>query len=348
MASLISLGLSGLSASQTALQTTGHNITNVNTEGYSRQVVTQTANRAGFNGSVFVGNGTTIQDVRRVYNEYLGTQLRTSTSLNSEAQAYLTQISQTDSLLADSTTGISTVLASFFSALQTAAENPTDASSRALLLTSATGLSERFGSIYTQLQDQNTYINAQLTAMTEQVNQLTTSIAQYNQAILQASATGAVPNDLMDARDQAVLELSEMVGVTVVKQDNNIYNLYVASGQPLVTGSTASKLTAVPSQDDPQRLSLNLTTGSMTMDITSGVSGGEIGGLLRYRSEVLDPTMNELGRLALVSPTRSTVNWGRGWISTAISAPCCSPISTATRPPGCAAWRRSATAAAPR
>lgn len=311
MASLISIGLSGLSASQTALATTGNNISNVDTPGYSRQSVVQASATAEFVGVGYVGNGTTVADVRRIYSEYLNTQLRTSTGLDSEAQAYLTQISQTDALLADSTTGISSVLSTFFAALQTAAENPTDASARALLLTNAEGLSERFGSVYSQLADQNSYINSQLTSMTEQVNQLATSIADYNQAIVQASASGATPNDLLDARDQALVDLSSLVGVTVVTEGNNA-NVFLGSGQPLVIGNSASKLTAEPSATDPSRLNLMLSNGYSSIDVTSVVSGGSISGLVRYRQDVLDPTLNELGRLAVVIADQVNSTLGQG------------------------------------
>jgi len=311
VASLISIGLSGLSASQTALATTGNNIANVDTAGYSRQSVVQKSASAEFIGVGYVGNGTTVADVRRIYSEYLNTQLRTSTGLDAEAQTYLTQINQTDALLADSTTGISSVLSSFFEALQTAAENPTDASARALLLTNASGLAERFSSVYSQLADQNTYINSQLSSMAEQVNQLASSIANYNQAIVQASASGATPNDLLDARDQALVDLSELVGVTVVMEGNNA-NVFIGSGQPLVMGNTASTLTAEPSTTDPTRLNLMLTSGYSSVDVTSVVSGGSISGLVRYREEVLDPTLNELGRLALVIADQVNSQLGQG------------------------------------
>jgi len=308
---LISIGLSGLSASQTALATTGNNIANVDTAGYSRQSVVQKSASAEFIGVGYVGNGTTVADVRRIYSEYLNTQLRTSTGLDAEAQTYLTQINQTDALLADSTTGISSVLSSFFEALQTAAENPTDASARALLLTNASGLAERFSSVYSQLADQNTYINSQLSSMAEQVNQLASSIANYNQAIVQASASGATPNDLLDARDQALVDLSELIGVTVVMEGNNA-NVFIGSGQPLVMGNTASTLTAEPSTTDPTRLNLMLTSGYSSVDVTSVVSGGSISGLVRYREEVLDPTLNELGRLALVIADQVNSQLGQG------------------------------------
>jgi flagellar hook-associated protein 1 FlgK len=298
--SLISIGLSGLTASQTALNTTGNNITNVDTAGYSRQTVVQVAAAAQSIGVAYVGTGTTVADVRRIYSEYLTTQLRSSTSLDTEAQTYYTSISTVDSLLADSTTGISSSLSSFFSALQTVSSTPTDSSARALLLTSATTLSSRFNSIYSQLADQNSYVNTQLSASATQVNALAQKIADYNQAITAASASGSTPNSLLDARDQAVADLSELVGVSVVDQ-NGSYNVYIGSGQPLVVGNTVSTLSAVASTDDPSRYSLVLTGSSGTsVDVTESISGGSMTGLVRYRDEVLDTSLNELGRLALV------------------------------------------------
>ncbi|TBU99976.1 flagellar hook-associated protein FlgK [Stutzerimonas kirkiae] len=312
MADLLSIGISGLRVSQTALSVTGNNIANTDTAGYSRQTVTQVSSASQQLGANYLGSGATITDVRRIYSDYLTTQVRTSTALDSEAQTYLTQINQVNSLLADSTTGISAVLESFFSALQTAAASPTDTASRQLLLTQSSTLGERFNSIYTQLSEQNGYINQQLSSMTQQVNSLASSVAQYNQAIITASASGSAPNDLLDQRDEAVRELSELIGVTVVEQGNS-YNLFVGNGQPLVVGSSASQLSAVPSTDDPSRFALQLTqNGYATLDITSSVTGGQIGGLVRYREEVLDTTLNDLGRMALVVADQVNSQLGQG------------------------------------
>ncbi|WP_437884222.1 flagellar hook-associated protein FlgK [Pseudomonas sp. LRF_L74] len=298
--SLISIGLSGLTAAQTALSTTGNNISNVNTDGYSRQTVSQVASASVSIGVAYVGTGTTVADVRRIYSQYLSNQLNSSTALDAEAQTYYTSISTVDSILADSTTGISSALSSFFDALQTASATPTDSSARALLLTSASSLAERFNSIYSQLQDQNSYVNQQLAASANQVNTLASQIASYNQAIVAATASGATPNDLLDAREAAVKELSSLVGVSVVEQDG-AYNVYLGSGQPLVVGTSVSTLSASASEEDPSRYSLTLTLpGGTSVDVTNSVSGGSITGLIRYRDEVLDTSLNELGRLALV------------------------------------------------
>ncbi|WP_374438707.1 flagellar hook-associated protein FlgK [Pseudomonas panipatensis] len=296
---LLSIGLSGLNASQTALTTTGNNITNVDTAGYTRQQSMQTTSASQFAGQYYIGTGTTVQDVRRLYSEFMNNQLRSSTAVNSDAQTYLTQVNQVDSLLSDSSTGLSSVMQKFFASLQTAAGSPTDVASRQLVLTQAGNLAQRFNSISTQLGTQNSYVNTQMESIAGQVTDLAKTIAQYNQAITAASASGANPNDLLDKRDQAVAQLSSMIGVSVVKQDSS-YNLYLGSGQPLVVGSKSAALSAGPSATNPGQDSLTLTMGNASLDVTSVVTGGQMGGLLRYRNEVLQPTQNELGRMSIV------------------------------------------------
>lgn len=302
MADLLSIGASGLAASQTALSVTGNNVTNADTEGYSRQTVSQSSALSTKQGNFYLGNGTTLADVRRVYSSYLGTQLQVATALSSDAQSYSTQASSVDSLLSDGTTGISTVLQNLFSALQTASSLPDDTGTRQQLLAQADSLSDRFNSVYSQLDGQNSSINQQLSSLTTNVNKLTSSIAQYNQQIatLSANASGAEPNDLLDARDEAVRQLNETIGATVVNQ-NGTYNVYLnGSGQPLVMGNSASTLSVSPSKSDPTQYGVTLTRNQSSLDVTSTVTGGEMGGLLRYRSDMLDSTTNELGRMALV------------------------------------------------
>lgn len=312
MPDLLAIGVSGLRVSQTALAVTGNNISNTDTAGYTRQQTVQQSNASQRLGASYLGTGASIIDVRRIYSDFLTTQVRTATALDNEAQTYLTEINQVNSLLADSTTGITAVMEDFFAALQTAAASPTDTASRQLLLTQAETLSERFNSIYNQLTEQNSYINQQLSSITNQVNTLATSVAGYNQAISEVSASGGSPNDLLDKRDEAVRELSELVGVTVVEQDGS-YNLFIGNGQPLVMGGTASTLSAVPSSTDPTRYAMELSqNGDSSMDVTSSLTGGQIGGLLRYREEVLDTTLNDLGRLALVVSDQVNSQLGQG------------------------------------
>lgn len=221
MSNLISIGLSGLNASQTALAITGNNIANAAVSGYSRQQTIQTTGPSHNIGAGFVGTGTTLSDVRRIYNAYLDNQLQTATSLNTDAAAFQDQITGIDKLLAESSTGISSVLTAFFSALQTASAKPSDIASRQLLLTQAQTLSNRFNSISSEMNKQNSSINSQLETLSGQVNKLTSSIADLNKQITQLSASGASPNNLLDARSEAVRQLNELVGVTVQERDGN-------------------------------------------------------------------------------------------------------------------------------
>ena len=309
--SLINIGMSGLNASQAALATVGNNIANANAAGYSRQQLIQTSAGSQQVGGVFIGSGTTLADVRRVYNAYIDAQLQTTTSLNGDAQAYLDQIGAVDKLLSDKNTGVSAALGSFFASLQTAAGAPGDMSARQLLLTNAQTLSNRFNAISSQLTQQNDGINSQLTTLASMVNQHTATIASLNQQITQASTSGSTPNNLLDARNEAVRSLNELVGVKVQEHDG-VYDISLGTGQTLVTGNTSNTLSAVPGKTDKSQYSLQIDYPQSSIEVTSVVTGGKMGGLLRYRNDVLAPAINDLGRTALVVSDAFNKQLGQG------------------------------------
>ncbi|MBK4994429.1 flagellar hook-associated protein FlgK [Pseudomonas sp. S37] len=299
MASLINIGMSGLGAAQSGFYTLGNNIANADVDSYSRQQIVQKAKGGQQEGQFFIGSGTTLADVRRVYNAFLENQLRTTTSLSSEASSYLSQITPLDTALSGSDTGITAALQSFFSAMQDAAAKPTEDASRQLLLSSAQSLAKRFNTLSSQLQQQNSNLNDNMGSLVNQVNSLTKTIADLNTQISRVSAISGQPNDLLDQRDGAVRELNALIGTDVVER-NGSYDIYLKNGQSLVLGNTTQTLGVETSATDPTRMALILNRGSTKMDITSSATGGEIGGLIRYRTETLDPALNELGRVALV------------------------------------------------
>jgi flagellar hook-associated protein 1 FlgK len=299
--SLISIGLSGITASNAAINTIGNNTANVDTAGYSRQQVMTTAS-AQINiglGVGYIGTGTTLSDVRRIYNSYLDAQLQSSTALSADAKAYSGQASKTDSLLSDGTTGVAAQMTAFFTNLQSIATNATQSAERSSFLTQASALAARFNSVASQLTSQNENVNAQLTSYASQVNELTTTIAGLNKQITQASAGNTSPNSLLDSRNEAVRQLNELVGVKVVENNGN-YDIYTGTGQSLVSGATSYKMSATPSPADPLQYNVQIAYGQTQTDVTTVVTGGAVGGLLRYRSEVLVPSMNELSRVAMV------------------------------------------------
>lgn len=299
MASLINIGMSGLGAAQAGMFVLGNNIANADVESYSRQQMVQKTKGAQQVGQVFMGTGTTLADVRRVYNSFIENQLRTTTSLASDANTYLNQIGPLNTALSGADTGITAALKSFFSAMQDASAKPTEDASRQLLLTSAQSLAKRFNSLSAQFTQQNDNINGNLASMSEQVNNITKTIADLNEQIAKLGAVNGQPNDLLDQRDGAVRELNKLIGVDVVEREGS-YDIYLKNGQFLVLGNTAQTLGVEAAPTDPTRMNLVLNRGSTKMDITDSATGGEIGGLLRYRKDTLDPALNELGRVALV------------------------------------------------
>lgn len=312
MADLLSIGLSGLRTTQNALTTTGHNIANVNTPGYSRQETIQQTNIAQFNGSGYVGSGSQTVDVRRLASDFLTNQVRSANSQNSELQTFKSQISQLDGLLSDSTTGITPAMQKFFATLQTASQNPSSIPAREAVLAQAQGMAKSFNTLYDQVDKQNGQINDQLSALTNQVNALAKSVGSLNDAIARSKAAGGAPNDLIDSREQAIKQLSGMVGLQVVEQDDGALNLFVGTGQPLVVGNTVSSMTAKPGTDDPSRFQIVLTSGSTEQNVTSQLSGGEMGGLLSYRDTALDHAYNSLGQLSLTLADTVNRQLGQG------------------------------------
>jgi len=312
MSDLLSIGLSGLSIARTNLSVTGHNITNLNTPGYSRQEALQATRPAQFSGGGYIGSGATVVDIRRIYNDFLTSQVQISTSINSDAKAYQSQIDQLDRLLGGSTTGIGPGIEKMFAALQTAAEDPANIPARQLVLAEAEGLTSRFNTLHSQLETQNGFVNKQLGLVTDQVNRLAASVAGYNDAIAIAASSGRQPNDLIDARDEAIRQLNTYIGTTASVQDDNTINLFIGTGQPLVVGSQASSLEVVPGLRDPGRAEIQLVNASARQGVTDLITGGEIGGLLRFRGEVLDEAFNSVGRLALSISSEINSQLGQG------------------------------------
>lgn len=299
MADLLNIGVSGLLAFQRNLTTISHNISNVNTPGFSRQRVELGARLPQFTGAGYVGNGVEVSSVQRVYDSFLTAQVRTTTSTNAQLQSLYSYASQVDNLLADAQSGLSPALQDFFGAVQGVADEPSSIPARQVLLSDAGGLADRFHYLNQRLSDLRTGVNGQLQTVTAEINSLAQGIASINKEISAAlGAGGAPPNDLLDQRDTFIARLAEQVGVTVVAQDDGAVNVFIGSGQSLVVGAQANTLTTAPNAFDPTRLEVAYKTGTTSVVISDSVTGGALGGALQFRTQVLDTAQNNLGQLA--------------------------------------------------
>ena len=298
---LLNIGKSGLFAAQAGLSTTGHNIANANVAGFSRQVVLQGAGPGQNTGSGFIGSGTQVTDIMRFSDNFLNNQVRAATTTKSSLDAFNTQISQIDNLLSDTSSGLSPSLADFFKGVQDVASNPASSASRQALLSSADSLASRFQGLNGRLNEIREGVNAQITSNVTMINSYADQIAALNEQIGALSASGtARPNDLMDARDELVLQLNKQVKASTVAGPNNSITVTIGSGQPLVVGKKSFDLAAMTSPTDPTRVTVGYVTGTkVTMLAESSLTGGELGGLMEFRSSSLDRAQNSLGRIAI-------------------------------------------------
>ena len=297
---IISTGISALQAAQLGLLTTEHNIANAHTAGFSRQRTIQAANIAMLTGSGFVGQGTHVATIERMYDRFLTEQVNRTQTASSELDVYYAQISQIDNMLADANAGVSPALQDFFSGLQQVAANPSQLPARQALVSSAQALVARYQGLGDRISQMADGVNSQLTTTVATINSYSEQIASLNQNILLArSSINQPPNDLMDQRDQLVLELNKLVRVTTTTNSDGSFNVYVGNGQQLVTGSQVTRMTAEPSVADASRFAIGLRNASGTQELPESlITGGTLGGLLGFRSGSLDRVANDLGRNA--------------------------------------------------
>ncbi|MDB5777106.1 MAG: flagellar hook-associated protein FlgK [Herbaspirillum sp.] len=300
--SIMSIGESALFAAQTALATTSHNIANASVTGYNRQIVDQASAGAQDTGSGFIGQGTVVNNVSRVYDQMLSTQVLSSQASSSSYTAYSSSISQIDNVIGDTNAGLSTALQTFFAGLQDLTANPSTDSSRQSALSSAQTLAARFQSLASQFTDSNNAVNSTVTSSVTSLNAYATELATLNDSIVQAqAATGDTPNDLLDQRDSVLANMNKIVKVSTMMESNGAMDVSIGNGQPLVQGDQVSTLVATPSADDPSQMGIGVVSNGNTIRLPdSSFTGGSLGGTLAFRSQTLNPAKNELGQIATV------------------------------------------------
>lgn len=291
MTDLLSTGVSGLIAFQNALATTSHNIVNSNTVGFSRQQALLVA-RPG--AGMEAGNGTSVGSVRRIYNQYLVGQVQSNTASLNRLESFHSLSAQVNDLLAAGGNGVGTMLQEFFNSMDAVSNDPSSLITREAFLGQANSLVQRFEQADSQLNSLDRDINARVSNAVSEINALAQSMALINKQII-SGAGGQASNDLLDQRDVILQKLNEQVSVTTVPQDNGALNVFIGNGLVLVRGSSAETLELGQNEFEPNRTGVRLGNGA---DISSRLAGGEVGGALDFRREVLDPTRNTLGRLA--------------------------------------------------
>jgi flagellar hook-associated protein 1 len=300
MGDILSTSVSGLLAFQQALDVTSNNISNSATPGYSVENIELAEQPGSATGGGFFGNGVDVQSITRSYDEMLASQVRSSQSSYSSFNTLSTQAGQIDNMLSSSSTGLTATLQSFVNSLQSLSTAPASTAQRQVVISQAQALTTQLQSYQSQLETQGSDLESQIGTTVTQINTIASNIASLNGQIAAASGSGQTPNQLMDQRDSLVDQLSQYVSVNAITQSDGEMDVYIGSGQPLVTSGSAQTLTATPDPNDASESDIGIAGGNGSVtNITSEINGGTLGGLLTTRSQVLDPTENALGQIAV-------------------------------------------------
>ena len=297
---LSQLGKSALSAASAQLQTTGSNIANANTVGYSRQQAELSTAAGQYTGSGFFGRGVDVTTVTRAHDEFLTQQAALARSQASADGARRDQLVQLEKVFGLGEAGIGYSATQFFAAFTGVSTKPQDLTARQVALARAGDMASRFNEAAQQIDRLQAGVTQQLQVSVASVNSLADQIMTLNQRIVIARGLGQQPNDLLDKRDTAINQLSEYVQVSTVPADDGSLSVFVGGGQSLVVGAVSTRLVAMSDPCDASRLVIGVAGQNGNRQLPDSLlSSGSIAGLLRFQSSDLTDARNQLGQLAL-------------------------------------------------
>ena len=298
---LYQTGVSGLLAAQQQLATTGNNIANVNTEGYTRQRAEQATAVGNYNGGNFVGSGTYVQDITRLYDQFSYKEQLLNKSNLGNADSISLDLNQLNEIMSFSSEAIDGSIQRFYQAVNGIADNPNDIGIRNIALSQAKVLAQDFNSLNNNLDQLEKSTNSEIEQMASKISQISLDLAKINEQILQnkdINQTGQ-PNELLDKRDQLVNELGEYTSVSTIEDTYGVMTVMIGNGATLVAGITPLTVSVEAGNPDPlqTKLQLNSRNGKVALDASK--LGGAIAAKIEYRDEHVTQARNELNRLAM-------------------------------------------------
>lgn len=294
---ILNTALSGLAAFQRSLETTSNNISNVNTEGYSRQRAELTTRPEQFLGGNFVGTGVYVANIARTYDQFITNQVRSSHSTFGEVDQFHSLATQVDNLTANESTSLAPVIKSFFNAVHEVADDPSAIPARQVLLSEAESMAVGFNTMVNRFETIRDQVNVDMGNMVDRLNSYASEISQLNVKIVAdvGRASGQrQPNELLDQRDDLLNKVAKIIDVSVINQNDGSINVFIGKGQSLVMGGYAASLSLQGATGDPTHQEVVMNG----QNITQQISGGSLSGSLRFQDEVLDPAQQQLGVLA--------------------------------------------------
>ena len=292
---IMDTGLSALFSAQAGLATTGHNIANASTPGYSRQQVMFAARRPRLTGDGAIGRGVEVASIRRVQDEFLANNLRVQ---NSRLESYST----VDSSLYEIETILGSVdndhlgdaLNKFFASWNGLAQPPVNTNLKQNVVAAANSLVQDFHGINDNLDNLEKNLNERIASEIGNLNRQLAAVAELNKQIMQAEVGGHPANDLRDQRDQLILDVSGMAEVTVLEREDGSKDL-IMSGRTIVSRGSVTRLDTREVVEDGSRRMM-VVAGDSQREVA--LATGRIEGLLTSRDVHVTQVRDLLDKVA--------------------------------------------------
>ena len=309
---LMSIGTRAMFANYASMQTTGHNIANAQTPGYSRQTVELATSGGQQTGAGFYGKGVDVVTVRRASDAFLTSQAQAASSMAAMDDARAANLQQLESVFPPGDAGVGAAVGTFMNGFVDLANSPSDSSARQVILSDAAEVADRFATAGGQLDRLQNGVTADLRNSVNQVNQMAKQVASLNANIAALRGTTNSPNDLLDQRDQLVKQIGNLVKVSTITADDGTMGVFIAGGQRLVLGAEAQQLAVTPDAANSARSTISISDSGIKHELSNDLLvGGSISGLLKYQNEDLVSARNQLGQMATAVAAR--VNQVQGY-----------------------------------
>ena len=298
MSDMLGISSNAIGAYQRALSTVSNNIANVNTEGYSRQDVVLADSAPKKLASMYVGTGVMLNTIKRQYDAFAESNLRSSTSDLSSQKPMVDYAKRVMDIMGDKSIGLSSALDTFFAAAGSLSADPASSVLRTSFMRSADGVASRFGELSSQMELISTETRQGLQSAVDRVNTLTSQLALINQNLTKSPTLETQPAELLDRRDLTLRQLSDLVRTKVSFSTNGTVTVSLGATmtQGVVVDGNKSRPIGINSAIK-DKVELVLDPYGKTESLSS-VSGGQIGGYQNFISQVLEPSQKNMSALA--------------------------------------------------
>ncbi len=300
LAAALNSGRSSLQTNQKAIEITGLNIANVNTEGYSRQTPNMTPYPALAFGDFFIGTGVTVGSVERSHDVFLDGQIKDKSADVGLESSMANPLAELERVLNIDDGSLSDEFDQFFDAWRQLSTNPGGEVERQQVLQRGELIGDAFANIYNETQQVVKNINNTIVSKIDGVNLAVDEIAQLNNRISSLELSGQDANSDRDRRDYLLKNLAESIGATSFETSTGTVSVQLGNGMPLVEGNEATHIAAVYNGTD---VNLQLEYGTSNIDLERTAMGGEFRGLYEVRDVVIPDAVSRLDQLAYTFAT---------------------------------------------